>query len=145
VGQPLREPPASERRPVLHRARRDREGRAFADPDQKAAQEQRHQAARESGQDRRARPDEAAQKQGPPRPESIADPAAEDLEEEVGIPECRLQKAELDVREPQFLFDRVGRRRNVHAIDVRDQVHQAQEAQDDLRRFQAARRHLERL
>ena len=35
------------------------------------------------------------------------------------------------LREPQLLLDRVGGRRDVDAIDVRDQVHHAEQAEDD--------------
>ena len=131
VRQTLREAAAADRRPALHRARRDRERRAFADADQQPAHEQRRQAAGEAGEDRGRRPDQAAEKQRPPRTEAIADPAAENLEHQIRITERRLQEAQLYVRERQLPPDRVGGGGNVDAIDVRDQIHHAQEPEDD--------------
>jgi hypothetical protein len=110
---------------------RHRERRAFTDAHQEPAEEQRGQAAGKSRQDRRGGPDEAAQEQRPARTEAVADPAAEDLENQVRVAERRLQKTKLGVGERELPLDRVGGRRDVYAIDIRDEVHHAQQAQDD--------------
>src|SRR5262249_61906495 len=95
VRQALREAAAPDRRPVLHRPRRDRKRRALAEADQHAAEEQRRESTGQPGEDRRASPDDAAEEQCPPRPEPVADPATENLKQQVGIAERGLQKTEL--------------------------------------------------
>jgi hypothetical protein len=116
----------------------------FADPDQKTAEEQRHQTAGESGQDGRRRPDQAALEQCAPRAEAIADPAAEDLKEQIGIAERRLQEAELRVRQPELFLNVARGGRDVDSIDVRDQVHRAQQTEHHRTRRRRLQAHRQR-
>ena len=134
VGDPLCEPSALDRRPALHRARRDRKRRAFADAEEHPHQEQRHEPAGEAGQDRRSCPDETAHEERPARPEAIPDPAAEHLKEQIRIRKCGKDEPELRVGERELLSDFARGGGDVHAIDVRDQVHQAQEPEHHPRR-----------
>ena len=83
-------------------------------PTRRRTDEQRHQAAGKTGEDRRRRPDQPAQEQRAPGAEAVADPAAENLEDQVGIAERRLEEAELRVRERELTLDRVGGGRNVY-------------------------------
>ena len=117
---------------ALHRARRHRKRRAFADAQHHAHEKQRHEPAGQAGENRRRRPDQAAGEQRPPRTEAIADPSAEDLKEDVRVSERRRDVSPLRRRQVQFLPDLAGRRRDIRAIDVRDEIHQAQEPKDHL-------------
>ncbi len=130
----LRKPAARGGRPALHRARRYRKRRALTDTEQNAHEEEAGHSAGEPGQDRRAGPDQTAGEQRPARSESIAYPPPEHLEREIGVTEDREDQAILRGRQGQLASDFAGGRRDVHAIDVRDQVHQTQEEQDETRR-----------
>src|SRR5205085_9027045 len=81
VREALREAAPRERRPVLHRTRGDRERGALAAADEHAAEKERRESAGDAGEDRRRRPDQSAEEQRAPRPESIPDPPTEDLEQ----------------------------------------------------------------
>ena len=113
-------------------------------PTSRRHEEQRHETAGEAGQDGRRRPDQAAQEQRAPRTEAIADPAAEDLKEQIRIAERRLQEAELRVRQPELFLNVARGGRDVDPIDVRDQVHHAQQTEDDRTRRRRLQAHRQR-
>ena len=62
------------------------------------------EAAGEAGRDRGGGPDQAAARTASARPEAIADPAAEDLEQQIGIGEGGEHEAELGVRQMRARF-----------------------------------------
>src|SRR5262245_5039782 len=130
----LGKPAARGGRPALHRARRHRKRRAFTDTEQNTHKEKAGHSASEPGQNRRAGPDQTAGEQRPARSESIAYPSPEHLKREIGVSEDGEDQAILSGRQGQLAPDVAGRGRDVHAIDVRDQVHQTQEEQDETRR-----------
>src|SRR5439155_26643041 len=95
VRDALREAAPAGRRPHLHRARRDRKRRTFADADEQANEKQRDDPGNRASEDRGGRPDEAAQEERPAGTDAIANPAAKDLKEKVRIGERRQHDAEL--------------------------------------------------
>ena len=137
VREALREAAAIGRRPALHRSRRDRKRCAFADPEHHPHQKEHHQAAGGAGENCGGGPDHAADEEGQARAETIADPAAEHLEEQVRIAERGEDQPEPRVRQRQLTSDLRRGGCDVHAIDVRDQVHHAQQPEDDGRRWRA--------
>ena len=120
------------RHPARQRARRGGKCGAFADTEQKPRQQQRHRAFDVSEHHRRGRPDRAADQQRQARPKLVAEPAARNLKECVRIGECGDRDAELGVAKPEILLHRRCCRRDVDPIDVGDQVHQADDEQDDI-------------
>ena len=114
----------------LHRAGGDGKGRAFAEAEEDTDEEQRSETASESGQNRGPGPDHPADEQRASRTHSIAKPSAEHLKQDIRIGEGREDKSELRVRETELTSDLTRRGRDVHAIDVGDQVHQAQQAKN---------------
>src|ERR1043166_741241 len=141
VREALREAAARGRRPALHRARRDRERRALADAEHQPHEVQRHQAAGQAGQDRRGRPDQPADKQRPPRAPLVANPAAQNLKHRVRDAEGADHLPELAVGEAEILADVASGCREVLPRDVRNEVHQAQQTEDDGRGGRALERH----
>ena len=137
VREALCEAAAIGRRPALHRSRRDRKRCAFADPEHHPHQKEHHQAAGGAGENCGGGPDHAADEEGQARAETIADPAAEHLEEQVRIAERGEDQPEPRVRQRQLTSDLRRGGCDVHAIDVRDQVHHAQQPEDDGRRWRA--------
>jgi len=117
----------------LHRARCRREGRALAEAEREARDEQCGKTVDEAGRDGRRRPDHAAPEQRLARPETIADPAADHLEQQIRIGEGREDEAELGVREAQLLLDLARRRADVHPVDIGDEIHRAEHRQHDMR------------
>ena len=132
VRQTLGEAPAVRRRPVLHRARCGWKRRALAEAERHARNEQRDEPGDKAGHDGRGRPDQAAPEQRPARTEMVADPAADHLEQEVGIGKGREHQAELGVGEMEFLLDFARRRADVDAVDIGDEVHHAEHRQHDV-------------
>src|SRR6266567_9072133 len=103
MGQALRKTAAVGRRPVLHRARRSRERGALAETERETCEEQRCETIHEAGRDGGHGPDYAAPEQRLARSEAIADPAADHLEQEIGIGEGGEDEAELGVRQRELL------------------------------------------
>ena len=140
----LGEAAALRRRPALHRAGRDRERGALADAEEQADHVQREKAAGQAGEDRRRRPDQPADEERAPRAPLVADPAAENLKHRVGDAERADHLSELAVREAEILADVSARRREILPRDVRNQIHQAQQAENDCRCGWTLETHAER-
>ncbi len=81
-------------------------------------------------------PDQTAEEERAARPETIADPAAEHLKQQIGIGEGRKHKAKLGIRQLQFALD--GRRggADIDAIDVGNEIHDAKKREHHMRRFE---------
>ena len=75
-----------------------------------------------------------ADRQRSPRAESVADPAADDLKQQIGIRERRKDEADLRVGKAEFLAELNRRGADVDAIDIGDEVHQAQQSEHACRR-----------
>ena len=82
-----------------------------------------------AGQDGRGRPQQAQDREHQARAEPIRQPAAGNLHGGVRIGERREDEPELGGRQPQLLPHRRSGHRDVHAIDVGDEVHQAEDEQ----------------
>ena len=85
-----------------------------------------------AGHDGRGRPDQAAPEQRPARTEMVSDPAADHLEQQIGIGKGREHQAKLGVAEMEFLLDFAGRRADVHPVDIGDEIHDAEHRQHDV-------------
>jgi hypothetical protein len=59
------------------------------------------------------------------RPEAVAHPTADHLEEQIGISEGGKDQAELRVAETEFGLDFTGGGGDVHPVDIGNEVHQA--------------------
>jgi len=127
VREALRDAALRSGRPVGHGAGGGRERGAFSQTEQHPRREHRRESAGEAGQDRRAGPHQRAEQQGAARAEAVAEPAADDLEHEIGIGEGGKHQAHLGVAEREFALERGGRRADVDAVHVGDEVHQAQQ------------------
>jgi len=55
----------------------------------------------------------------------IADPAADHLEDQIGIGEGGKDQAELGVGEEKLFLNLTGRRADVHPVDIGDEIHDA--------------------
>ncbi len=64
-------------------------------------------------------------------PEFVADPAADELKDRVGNGEGGKRQAQLRVAELEIRFHQRRRGGDVHPIDEKDQVHQAEQGEDD--------------
>jgi hypothetical protein len=115
------------RDPILHRPGRGRERCALAKAQHEADHEKRGEPAREAGEDRGRRPNYAAQKERKPRPPFVAKPTAEYLEQRIRIGECGKDQPELGIAEAEFTLDRRCCRRDVHSVDIGDEIHQTQQ------------------
>lgn len=133
MGEALGEATPVGGRPVLHGARRRRKGCSFAETKRDARNEQRQQAGHEAGRDGGERPDQPAPEQGLARPKAVSDPAADYLEQQIGIGKGREYQPELRVAQTEFFLDFTGRRADVDPVDIGDEVHDAQHRQHDMR------------
>jgi hypothetical protein len=130
VGDALGETPIAFGHPCRHRARCGGERGAFANPKREPGGKQADQSAdRTSGRCRRAH-DQPAHEQRPARTEPVADIAADQLEQRIGIGERRKNQAEFGVAQPQVRLDQRRGCGNVDPIHVEDQVHQADDQQN---------------
>ncbi len=135
MGQPLRIAALLLGHPALHGPCRGREGRALAETEQQAEQEERTEATDEAGADGRRRPDQPTPEQAPPRPEPVGNPAAANLEQQIRIGEGREDQAEFRVRKMQVVLDTAGGRADIHAVDIGDEIHCAEQREHDIRRL----------
>jgi hypothetical protein len=75
----------------------------------------------QSGDGRRARPQEKTRRKHAFHIEAIHQPAGKNLARGIRPEECRKQKAKLRRRDPKFVFDQGRRDREIAAIDVIDE------------------------
>src|SRR6202041_4065783 len=64
--------------------------------------------------------------------ETVADPAADHLEQEIRIGEGREHQTELGIAEVKFPLNLAGRRADVDRADMGDEVHDAEHRQHDM-------------
>ena len=116
--------------PELHGARRAGEGAAFADAEQEAQHHERGRAGRPGRRCGHHRPIGDDDGEHLARAEAVADPAAGNLEQCIGPDEGAEDHAHGDLVEAEFLADGRSRGRDVHAVEISNQVHQADQNQD---------------
>src|ERR1700738_534422 len=126
----LSEAAAAGRRPVGHRAGGGGEGGPLADAQQHAGGEERPEAGDDAHQDCRAGPNDAGDGERPAGAEAVGDPAAADLQREVGPCEGAEDEPVIGVVEGEFLLDRARRGGDVHPIDIGDEIHQTEKEED---------------
>ena len=133
VGDALREAAAAGLDPMLHGARRGRQRRADAEAHQHAPEEERGRSpGGETGQDGRARPDEAGDEERLARAEFVGGQAADDLEQQIGIGEGREDEAGIGGGQAELGPDLEHLRRDALAHDVGDEIHRAEEDEHDI-------------
>jgi len=117
--------PVGFRRPGCHGARRGREGRAFAQAEQHARDDQRDEAARETRQHGGACPDDRAQRERAARAEAVAHPSADDLKHEIRISERGKHESDLRMRQAQLRAELSSRGADIDPVDIGDEIHRA--------------------
>jgi len=127
--------------PRRHGARCGRERSALAEAEHKAHDEQRDESAHQAGRQGRRGPQDGANEKRASRSEFVADPAADDLEQRVGKTKGAERAPKLRIVEAEICLDRGCRGRDVHPVDVGDEIHRAEEAEHDGR---SAKHHLGR-
>ncbi len=137
VGEPLRGAAPLGGDPAGDDAGGAGERAGFAEPDEEAGGDQHEEAAGEAGRDGAEGPDEAEDGEREAGADAVPEIAAEELRRGVAIAEGREGEAEPDVREPHLALDEGAGDGEVHAVDVLDEVHQAE--QDEHRSGGAAK------
>ena len=79
----------------------------------------------QSGSGGRGRPHEEADGEYPLHVEAVHQPSGRNLHTAVGPKKCREQRAQLQIRDAEFVFDQVGRDGEIAAVDVVDEHRQA--------------------
>jgi len=136
VRDALREAAFAGGNPTLLSACRSREGGAFAEAEQDAGEKERDETVDQAGQNRRDRPDDAAPEESLARSKFVADPAANNLEEKIRPRESGKYETEFGMAEAQIFLHDGRRHADVHPVDVSNEVHDAEQSEDALRRLQ---------
>jgi hypothetical protein len=67
----------------------------------------------------------------------IADPAADNLKQQIGIGEGREYEAQLRIGEVKLLLNLACRGTDIHPVDIGDEIHRAQHRQHDMRSLES--------
>ena len=126
-------PPGCGGGPARFGARRGRLGRGLAEAGQSATRNQGDEAAGKTREQRCAGENHPAQRERKPRPKFVANPSAEQLDQRIRIGVSGEREAQFGVGQLEVGPDRPGSGGDVHAIDVKNEVHDAQQGEDAIR------------
>ncbi len=116
--------------PELHGSRRDRKCTGFADTKKETEHHERRCAGGGGGCGRHCRPIGHNRRENVARAEAIAEPTAGNLKHGVGPSESTEDHTHCDLVETKLLADHGSCGRDVDAVEIGNEVHQADKDQD---------------